>query len=84
MSSSALPISDFSYFLPIAQTIIFAIFFVLFFNAIIIIVKRRLIAKAKNRRQTSNIQLFAKVLRYGVVVTVVIFGLIFYSGSWAG
>ncbi len=46
--------------------------------------KRKLLKKARTKKQISNIKIFEKILNYSVLAILIIFVIFSYSGSWTG
>ncbi len=70
--------------IPIVTTIIILAVTYVILSALIKLAKKRLLEKAKTKKQVTNIELFSKMLKYIVILFLVVFAISSYSGSWAG
>lgn len=77
-------LNNLSNFIPIVKTIIIIIIIFILSNLIINFVSRRLLKDAKTKKQISNIEIFSRVLKYGLFLILVIIGIFSYAGSWTG
>jgi len=65
-------------------TLVVLVLFFMFFEILIGRTKQRLLKKAKNKRQISNIKFFARSVSFLVVVLVLFFVFFTYFESWTG
>ena len=70
-------------FARVLFTIIFVLILYWFFCYLLNILKRYLLAKAKNKKERSNIEIFSRAIKYIVILFLVIFAILSYSGSLA-
>lgn len=71
-------------FIPLIRTIITLVAVFLLFNLIITILKRKLLKKAKTKKQISNVEIFSNVSKYVLILILALAGIFSYSGSWTG
>ncbi len=71
-------------FIPIIRTIIIVVVTILIFNSILFFIKKRLLKRAKTKKQKSNVEIFHKVLKYLFILIILLFAVFSYAGSWAG
>ncbi len=69
---------------PILVTIIVLIVIYLIFEALIHLTKKKLLEKAKNKKQVTSIELFSRILKYLAVLFLIFLAISTYSGSWTG
>ena len=70
--------------IPIIRTIIIVVVSILIFNSILFFVKKRLLKRAKTKKQKSNVEIFHKVLKYLFILIILLFAVFSYAGSWVG
>lgn len=70
--------------IPILTTIIILILIFVLLNTGIKIIKKRLLSKAKTKKQITNIEVFSRMLKYILLVFLLIIAVSSYSGSWEG
>ena len=70
-------------FARVLFTIVFVLILYWFFCYLLNILKRYLLAKAKNKKERSNIEIFSRAIKYIVILFLVIFAILSYSGSLA-
>ncbi|MBR9691560.1 mechanosensitive ion channel family protein [Candidatus Woesearchaeota archaeon] len=70
--------------IPLFRTLITLIIFLVLFNLTLNAIKRALLRRAKTKHQTSNIKIFSRIAKYGAFLTLVIFAIFTYAGSWTG
>ena len=71
-------------YLPLLRTIVLAIVALIIFSFLINLIKRKLLKKVRSKKQTSNIEIFSKILKYMMIFFLIFFAFSSYSGSWAG
>ena len=71
-------------FIPIIRTIIIVVVTILIFNSILFFIKKRLLKRAKTKKQKSNVEIFHKVLKYLFILIILLFAVFSYAGSWVG
>jgi len=70
--------------LKILRAITIVLILYLFFRVIFRSVKIRFLKKAKTKKERSNVEIFFRVIQYAIVVLVIIFGFLFFGGSFTG
>jgi len=70
-------------FARVLFTIIFVLILYWFFCYLLNILKKYLLKKAKNKKERSNIEIFSRAIKYIVILFLVIFAILSYSGSLA-
>lgn len=70
--------------IPIIRTIIIVVVTIVIFNFVLFFVKKRLLKRAKTKKQKSNVEIFHKVLKYLFTLIILLFAVFSYAGSWAG
>lgn len=68
--------------LRIFSTLIGVLILYWVFSYLFSALKKFLLKKAKNKKERSNIQIFSQVIKYIVVLLLIIFGILSYSGSF--
>lgn len=76
--------NDSTIIIPVLRTIFVVITLMIVSGLVIKTVKRKLLNRAKTKKQVSNIGIFSDILTYFIWVLLVIFALFTYSGSWTG
>lgn len=75
---------DITKYLPIARTIITVVVLLVVFNLILAFIKRGLLKRAKTKKQTSNIKIFSRIIKYIFTIVVILSAIFSYTGSWTG
>ncbi len=70
--------------LPAITTILVLGIAYIIFKALISLTKKRLLKKAKTKKQITNIELFSRILKYIVLIFLILTAILSFSGSWAG
>jgi len=68
----------------VIRTIIILVIVFLVFSFLIKIAKKKLLKRAKTKKQKSNVAIFSKLLRYLLFLVLIVLGISTYAGSWAG
>jgi len=76
--------SNLDLFLKILRTIIIVAVFYFSFNWLLGITQRRLLKDAKTKKEKSNIKIFFQVSRYILILLIIIFAILSYTGSLTG
>ena len=79
--SSLLPEINFA---PLIRTIITLLIIYLVLNLLLKIGKKALLKRAKTKKHISNVEIFTRVLWYGLILFLIIFAILSYTGSWTG
>lgn len=69
---------------PIIRTIIILIILIVIFNIILISIKRKLLKRARTKKQISNIEIFSRIFKYIFLLILIISAIFSYAGSWTG
>ncbi|MBN1377027.1 mechanosensitive ion channel family protein [Candidatus Woesearchaeota archaeon] len=77
-------INELENFVPILRTLIIIVLLIIFFGIILNFIKKRLLSKAKTKKQISNIQIFSQMAKYIFILIVLLSAIFSYSGSWSG
>lgn len=72
---------EWSLFIKVLFTIVFVLILYWFFCYLLNILKRYLLKKAKNKKERSNIEIFSRAIKYIIILLLVIFAILSYSGS---
>ena len=70
--------------IPIIRTIIVVVIVFIILDSLIIFIKKQLLKRAKSKKQKSNVEIFARVSKYMIVLILVLFAIFSYTGSWTG
>ena len=65
-------------------TVVFVFALIMVFSFVVSKIKKKLLKKAKSKKQTSNIKIFARILNVSFALIVLFFGFFTYLGSWTG
>lgn len=79
-----IPLKYWDIVFPFIRMIIMLILVFVVLGLILKFIKKSLLKKAKTKRQISNIEIFTRVFKYGIVLIVIIFAIFSYAGSWTG
>jgi len=77
-------VGDIESFIPFLRTFFTVIIVYLIFSFLLGIIKKRLLEKAKTKRQISNVEIFSKLFRYVTLFILIISAFFSYTGSWTG
>src|SRR3989344_599025 len=77
-------LSDIKSFFPLIRTVFTVAILFIIFRLIISSVKKRLLMRAKSKKQLTNIKVFSRALEYFFLVLLMVFAIFSYVGSWAG
>ncbi len=80
----SLPDIDFTVLMKLLRTFTVIFIIAVLFRLILAFVHRRLLRRAKNKKQITNVKLFTRIFNYLVIILLVIFGIFSYVGSWTG
>lgn len=75
---------EWSPFSKVLVTILVALVLYWLFCFLLNTLKKRLLAKAKNKKERSNIEIFSRAIKYIVILFLAIFAILSYSGSLTG
>lgn len=75
---------DINFLIPLARTVLFVVVAFVIFRIIVGTVKKRLLRRAKTKRQVSNVEIFSRILSYTFVIILITMALLSYGGSWTG
>lgn len=70
--------------IPLFRVFIIVILLIIIFNLVLGFVRRKLLKKAKKKKQISNIKIFSRLLQIFFVLLVLLVAFFSYIGSWAG
>ncbi|PIZ57128.1 hypothetical protein COY28_00315 [Candidatus Woesearchaeota archaeon CG_4_10_14_0_2_um_filter_57_5] len=70
--------------IPLFRTVIAVMVLYAIFQTLLGIFTRRMLARAKTKHHVTNVQLFARVARYGFFLILLLVATFTYSGSWLG
>lgn len=68
----------------IPKTILIVVILYFFFSYLLKISKKRFLARAKSKKEKSDIEIFFRVARYLLIIFIAIFAFLAYGGSLAG
>lgn len=71
-------------FVPIVRTVIVVLILFAFLSVILGFIKRKLLKRAKNKKQKSNIEIFSRLFKTIFLVVIVIVAAFSYVGSFTG
>lgn len=71
-------------YIPIIKLIAILVIVVIVFNFIVNLLKNRVIRRFKNKRYISNLEIFAKVIKYLFLIILIFAVFSSYVGSWTG
>lgn len=69
---------------PILRTIVMLIILIVIFNILLISIKRKLLKRARTKKQISNIEIFSRIFKYIFLLILIISAIFSYTGSWTG
>lgn len=68
----------------ILRTILSVLIFYVIANLILNIVTKKMLKRAKTKKQISNIHIFSRIIKYLILLIIVISAIFSYAGSWTG
>lgn len=71
-------------FVPIFETIIFALVLIVLFKFFVLFIKKRLLKKAKSKQHVSTIKIFSRMINLVFMWIVIVFSFLSYFKSWTG
>lgn len=71
-------------FVPIIRAIVAVIIVFVLFKFILMFSKRKLLQRAKTKKEISNIKIFSRIVNYVFIVILFLFVVFSYAGSWTG
>src|SRR3989338_5858392 len=77
-------LGDIRSFFPLIRTLFTIVVLFIIFRLIISSIKKRLLMKAKSKKQLTNIKVFSRALEYFFLILLIVFAIFSYVGSWAG
>ena len=77
-------LGDIKEFFPLIRTVLAVAILFIIFRLIISYIKKRLLMRAKDKKQLTNIKVFSRVLEYFFLILLVVFSIFSYIGSWTG
>ncbi len=75
---------DIDFLVPLARTVLLVLVAFIIFKIIVGTAKKRLLQRAKTKRQVSNVEIFSRILNYAFVIILITMALLSYGGSWTG
>jgi len=77
-------LDGFSGLIPLLRTILILVIMFVLFSVAVSFVQKRLLKKAKTKKQITNVELFSRILKYLFLIVIVVIAIFSYSGSWTG
>lgn len=74
----------FGKFIPLVEIVIISIIIIVLFNFIMLVIKTRLLKRAKNKSQVSTIKIFSRMVNIIIIWIIIIFAFLSYFKSWTG